>query len=129
MAHKEPGKKEDAGNPWFHEESNPFPFGISAMICIKPFPHEGEAGIKFDKPVNKGQSITVWFTVKGQWPLGRMDFYIKASTDVFSEQIDGPDCVPDFVVPETPLGTIASIGSMMAALILLGSKRLYPSHF
>jgi len=100
------------GNPEIHDSYD------------KTFPHEGVSGIKFDTPVNKGESVEVSFTVEGQWAMGTMGFWIKAGQPVYSGLVSGPDCVPGFVVPEFTIGTLGPILASTLGLYI-SSKKLF----
>ena len=90
-----------------------------------PDPTTQASGIKFEfePSLEPGNWMLVWFTLKGEWPVGTIEVYVKAGSDatptgesVFSGVVDGPECMPDNRIPEVPLGSIMAVASMIGAL-------------
>ena len=84
-----------------------------------PDPTTGKVGIKFENfpdSIEAGESVDVWFTLVGEWPVGTIEAWIKASTNVVSQVVAGPECRIQNRIPEIPFGTVMAGASMIAAL-------------
>lgn len=87
-----------------------------------PDPTTGKVGIKFenfpvgDGSIEEGESVDVWFTLVGEWPVGTIEAWIKAGTTVGSLVVAGPECRIQNRIPEIPFGTVMAGASMIAAL-------------
>lgn len=86
-------------------------------------PTTGKVGIKFenfftgDGSIEPGEYADVWFTLVGEWPVGTIEVWIKAGSEVVvSGIVNGPECRLDNNIPEIPFGTIMAATSMIVAL-------------
>ncbi len=82
-------------------------------------PTTGKVGIKFDElEMEPGEWTLVWFTLVGEWPVGSIEVWVKAANDVLvSGIVDGPECIPNHVIPEVPFGAVMASASMLVALV------------
>jgi hypothetical protein len=55
-------------------------------------PPMDKIGIKFETPVLEGEKVQVWFTLKGQWDDGTIEFWIKAGETTPHGTVEGPEC-------------------------------------
>jgi hypothetical protein len=87
-----------------------------------PDPTTGKVGIKFenfpvgDGSIEEGESVDVWFTLVGEWPVGTIEAWIKAANNIESKIVAGPECRIQNRIPEIPFGTVMAGASMIAAL-------------
>lgn len=101
------------------------PGTVEVMDYTHPDPTTGASGIKFefDPSLEPGDSMLVWFTLEGQWPVGTIEVWVKAGSDaagapsVFSGIVDGPECMPDNNIPEVPLGSVMAAAAMLVAVL------------
>lgn len=84
----------------------------------------GIVGIKFDGlELEPGEWMLVWFTLEGEWPVGTIEVWVKAGSEVSgsgvvaSGIVDGPECMPDNRIPEVPFGSVMAGASMLVAFV------------
>jgi hypothetical protein len=84
----------------------------------------GVYGIKFEDFITGNGSIEpgewnlVWFVLEGYWDeTGEIEVYVKAGGFRGSGWVEGPDCIPDHVVPEVPFGSIMAVAAMLGAFV------------
>jgi uncharacterized surface protein with fasciclin (FAS1) repeats len=88
---------------------------------VDPDPTTGVTGIKFDEPVNEGETKTFCFTLRGLWAVNDIEVYIKAATSDHPTHLpEGPAC---FFIPEVTLGSIMAVAAMFAAFGLYAYKK------
>jgi hypothetical protein len=68
---------------------------IELMDYEHPDPTTGASGIKFefDPSLEPGDSMLVWFTLEGEWPVGTIEVWVKSATNAYSGIVDGPECM------------------------------------
>ncbi|NIO37891.1 hypothetical protein GTO27_09340 [Candidatus Bathyarchaeota archaeon] len=100
--------------------------GPDPWEIVDPDPTTEVTGIKFDIPVAKGETITVWFTLEGLWAVNDIEVWIKAGKQ---DPYAGPSYLPEgpacFFIPEVPLGPIATILAAFAALGLVARAKIF----
>jgi hypothetical protein len=97
-------------------DADPEPWEI-----VEPDPTIGITGLKFDIPVEIGETKTVCFTLEGLWAINDIEVYIKAATAEHPSHLpQGPAC---FFIPEVTVGSIMAAAAMFAALGLFAYKR------
>jgi len=99
-------------------DAGPDPWGI-----VDPDPTTGITGIKFDIPVKKGETLTVWFTLEGLWGVNDITVWIKAGKQEPYQgpfyTVPGPSC---FIIPEpATIGAVAA--SLLAAVVYVARRR------
>jgi hypothetical protein len=83
------------------------------------FKHESKQ--KFTDGLTRTYRITIWSGYYSPLSTAQVDYSLKwPSGEDLEGTITGPACPPDFVVDESPLGTLGVIVPLSAALALLG---------
>jgi len=83
----------------------------------------GITGIKFDKGYKDGESRTVWFKLKGDFGIDKVEVGTKAGKDIADGHVEGPIC--ETPIPEMPeFPTIAiPVASTIGLLLLIRSRK------
>jgi len=82
--------------------------------------------VTFTDPYNKEEARDVWFVLKAGYSgvgLADIDYMLKAQSNEYTGDIQGPMCPPDFVIPETSFGTIGTITSMVVAALAIALSK------
>ncbi len=83
----------------------------------------GITGIKFDKGYKDGESRTVWFKLKGDFGIDKVEVGTKAGKDIADGHVEGPIC--ETPIPEMPeFPTIAiPVAATIGLLLLIRSRK------
>ena len=82
--------------------------------------------VTFTDPYNKEEERDVWFVLKAGYSgvgVDEIDYLLKAQSNEYTGDIQGPMCPPDFVIPETSFGTIGTITSMVVAALAIALSK------
>lgn len=117
---------------WWKKARNGLPPGVNAAAGKTDGRRSYEILIELsllgNKAVNFPEKFKFWFMVLDGTPNGPTNYYPDSRAgwwfQIEIELDDGEDFLPEFVIPELPVGTIMALLSTFAALILFTRKQL-----